>query len=243
MNIEGYDIDLARCPHHIAIIMDGNGRWAKKRTLKRIMGHRKGVEVLMNIIKVCKELNINVLSVFAFSTENWKRPKEEISGLMNLFSEFFEKKFQEIKKEQIKIIHTGIMTDFPSKIQKIIKQMEKETINLKGPILNLVLNYGGKLEIIDSAKKIAENVKMGNLAIDDIDEDTFSANLYHPELKDPDLLIRTSGEIRLSNFMLWQLAYTELWFTDVLWPDFNKKEFVRAIYEFQKRERRFGEVK
>ncbi len=243
MSIEGFDIDLTRCPNHIAIIMDGNGRWAKKRTLKRIMGHRRGMEVLIDIIRICRELNINILSVFAFSTENWKRPKEEVSGLMDLFAEFFEKKFQEIKSEQMKVIHTGVMTDFPPKIQQIIRQMEEETKDFESSTLNLVLNYGGRLEIVDSAKRIAEKVKEGVLSIEDINEDIFTDNLYHPELKEPDLLIRTSGEMRLSNFMLWELAYTELWFTDILWPDFNKKEFVRAIYEFQKRERRFGKVK
>ncbi len=243
MNIDGFDIDENQIPKHIAIIMDGNGRWAKRRNLNRIHGHRKGVDVLIDILKISKDIKLNVLSVFAFSTENWNRPKDEVSGLMNLFVEFFSKKFKKIKKENIKVIHTGILDNLSEKVKNVINRMTKETVDNTGSILNLVFNYGGRIEIVDASKRIAECVKNQKLDIDDINEKTFNSYLYHPEITDPDLLIRTSGEQRISNFLLWELAYSEFWFTDKLWPDFKSRDFIKAISDYQQRERRFGKVK
>ncbi len=243
MIVEGFEIDPQRIPFHIAIIMDGNGRWAKNRNLNRIAGHRKGAETLVNIINACKELNVKVLSVFGFSSENWNRPEEEVSGIMDIFVEFFKRNIPYIIKEKIKVTHTGVISQLPKKVQKAIQKITSLTNNYEGPILNIAFNYGGRQEIVDSTKKIATLVKEGSLNTTEINENTIRNNLYHPEIKEPDLLIRTSGELRISNFMLWQLAYSELWFTKTLWPDFSKKELVEAIYDFQKRERRFGEIK
>lgn len=243
MMIEGFDIDLDKVPSHIAIIMDGNGRWAKKRKLKRLYGHHKGAENLINIIKTIKEINVKTLSVFAFSTENWKRSQQEVNGLMKIFVDFYNKKFDSLKKEKVKVIHTGVLTNLSEKVKEILYKMQTETKTFNGPILNLVLNYGGRLEITDAIKKIAQKVKNNQLNIEDINSNTFSKYLYHPEIKEPDLLIRTSGELRISNFMIWQLAYTELWFTNTLWPDFSKKDLINAIFDYQNRERRFGKIR
>jgi undecaprenyl diphosphate synthase len=243
MLLEGYEIDLDKIPEHIAIIMDGNGRWAKQRNLNRLIGHRKGVENLIKIAKFSKSVNVKILSVFAFSTENWKRPDEEVNGLMKLFQDFYLNKFSSLKKEKIKIIHTGSLEKLPKNIIKSINIMEQDTKEFDYPILNIVLNYGGKQEIIDAVKKTIHKINNNDINIDDLDEHIFNDMMYHPEIKDPDLLIRTSGELRLSNFLLWQLAYTELWFTDVLWPDFSNKDLINAIYDYQTRERRFGKVK
>lgn len=242
MIYEGVEIDTDNLPQHIAIIMDGNGRWAKKRTLKRLIGHRKGVETLIDVLNACKEIGIKILSVYAFSIENWKRPEEEVSGLMKLFIEFFNKKFQNIKKEGVRITHSGTKEGLPKNVVDTLDKMIEETKDFKNTTLNLVLNYGGQSEIIDAIKKIVKDISDNKLDIDNINTNNFKNYLYQPELAYPDLVIRTSGELRISNYLLWEIAYSELWFTNTLWPDFTKREFAKAVHDYQQRERRFGEI-
>ncbi len=230
-------------PRHIAIIMDGNGRWAKKRNMPRTFGHKKGSENLKNIAIECNELGIKALSVYAFSTENWSRPKAEIDYLMNLpskFEETFKGKFEE---NDIRVIFSGRKNRFPKNVQDLIKRVEEKTKNRKGLILNICFDYGSYTEILDGVKEISELYKNGDIKLEDINEDLMKNHLYTKELPDLDLLIRTSGEERISNFLLWQLAYSELYFPKVHWPAFNKKQLLKAIDNFQKRNRRFGGLK
>lgn len=227
-------------PQHIAIIMDGNGRWANKRGLPRIMGHRAGVKTVERITKACNELGIRALTLYAFSTENWKRPKEEVDALMNMLNEYLRKNLDELKKHNVQLRTIGKIDQLPEFVKHQLKKTIQETKQNKGPILTLALNYGSRDEIIQATKKIAGKVKKGSLDIKDINEKTFSEFLYTKDLPDPDLLIRTSGENRISNFLLWQLSYAELYVTDKLWPDFERQDLERAIEDFQTRQRRFG---
>lgn len=225
---------------HVAIIMDGNGRWAKKRHLPHLEGHRKGAEAVKEAIKTSKELGIEYLTLYAFSTENWKRSKEEIDGLMDLLEEFIDHNLRELNERDIRLKTIGRIEEFPqSTVNKILKAVECTAANKSGTLV-LALNYGGRAEIVDAAKKISRKVAAGELAIDDLTEDLFGASLYDPEIPDPDIMIRTSGEFRLSNFLLWELSYSEIYISDVLWPDFDKAEFIKAVESCQKRERRFG---
>ena len=229
-------------PNHVAIIMDGNGRWAQNKGLKRTKGHQKGADVLKKISEYVYDKKIKILSVFAFSTENWKRDKEEIDYLMDLFIKAFKDNFNMIKKKGVKVVFSGVKDKLSKKVIDTMDKMQIETKDNKNGIFNICLNYGGQDEIVEATKKISALVKDNKIDIKDIDKQLFSKNLFN-DLPPIDLLIRTSGEYRISNFMLWQMAYAELYFTDTLWPDFNEEEFDKALDAFNKRERRFGGVK
>jgi len=237
------NIDLNRLPKHIAIIMDGNGRWAQMRGMPRTMGHRAGVEALKKIVRFCNDLGIKYLTVYAFSTENWKRPIEEVSSLMNLLLYYFKKEVDALHKNNVKIVISGNWEELPEKIADQIRKSMIKTQNNSGLILNIALNYGGRSEILFACKNICTDVLNGDLCIDKIDEKLFEQYLYTYGLPDPDLLIRPSGELRISNFLLWQIAYSELWFTQTYWPDFKEEDLICAIYDYQTRERRFGGLK
>ena len=233
-------IDFERLPNHIAIIMDGNGRWAQKRGLPRVVGHRNGVESLRDIVKVCNEIKIPVLTVYAFSTENWKRPKEEVDALMNLLVEYVYKEIDELDKNKVQIRAIGRIHKLPEECQKAVAFARDRTAENDGLVFNLALNYGGRSELVDTARVIAKKIACGQLLPEDVDEQLISSHLYTAGLPEPDLLIRPSGDYRISNFLLWQLAYTEFWFSDVMWPDFRRVDLLQAIYDYQNRERRFG---
>ncbi|WP_265443510.1 isoprenyl transferase [Acetivibrio straminisolvens] len=236
------DIDYNKLPAHIAIIMDGNGRWAKKRALPRSVGHREGAKTLKEITTFCGEIGIKYLTVYAFSTENWKRPKSEVDALMNLLLDYLKNAETHIGGKSVRIQVIGDVSVFDDKIKKEIDRVTKLTSKNTGLILNIALNYGSRAEIVHAAKKIAKEVSEGKLKVDDIDEKVLNDGLYTAMIPDPDLLIRPGGEKRLSNFLLWQSAYTEFWYTDVLWPDFKKEHILDAIFEYQKRNRRFGGI-
>lgn len=229
-------------PSHVAIIMDGNGRWAKKRALPRIAGHHEGMKVVRKITKFANDLGVKTLTLYAFSTENWKRPKIEVDFLMKLPEEFLGTFLPELVEENVKVQMMGYKEMLPSHTKNAIEKAIVDTQENNGLILNFALNYGSRAEIIEGIKRVLNDCNSGIINENELNEDTFASYLMSNGLKDPDLLIRTSGEIRLSNFMLWQLAYTEFWFTDVLWPDFDEEQFVEAIEEFQNRQRRFGGV-
>jgi undecaprenyl diphosphate synthase len=231
-------IDLDRLPRHIAVIMDGNGRWAKKRLLPRIAGHRAGIRAVRQAVEACARLGVPYLTLYAFSVENWKRPHTEIKLLMSLLREYLKKEIPELNKQNIRLGVIGRIHELPKPVLRDLEVALEKTRRNSGMRLTLALNYGGRAELIDAARKLAEQWKHnGNIAID---EDTFSEYLYTRGYPDPDLLIRTSGELRLSNFLLWQVAYAEIWVTDTLWPDFTQKNLFQAIIDFQKRERRYG---
>ncbi len=230
------NIDKDKLPKHVAIIMDGNGRWAKLRGLPRIYGHREGAKAVERTIRIAKNIGIKYLTVFAFSTENWQRPKEEVEAIMSLLVEYINTKVPELIKENIKLRFMGRKENLPEMILETMKEGEEKTKNCDSMDFIVAINYSGKAEIIDAVNKIITSGKP------DITEEDFKNFLYLPDVPEPDLLIRTSGEQRISNFMLWQLAYTELYFTPVLWPDFDEEEFLKAIYDYQSRERRFGKV-
>ena len=229
-------------PAHVGIIMDGNGRWAKRRGLKRTYGHKKGAEVLKKIAKYAFDKGIKVLSVYAFSTENWNRSEEEVNFLMNLFLKHFNKSFEELKKNDIKIIFSGLKEKLNKDVINAMDKVTNETKNNKSGIFNICLNYGGKDEIVYATKNICNDVLNKKIDINDINKNLFNKYLFN-ELPDIDLLIRTSNEYRISNFMLWQIAYSEMYFTEVLWPDFNKIELDKALKEYKNRDRRFGKIK
>ena len=229
-------IDLARLPKHIAIIMDGNGRWAKKRLLPRIVGHTNGVKTVKKIVELARELNVQVLTLYAFSTENWQRPKDEVSGIMTLLKTYLKNELDNMIKNGVSFRVSGDISRMSEDIQKELKDAIEKTKDMKSLVLNLALNYGSRQEILRACKSLIDK------GIKDPTEQDFSDCLYTKGLPDPDLLIRTSGEMRISNFLLWQLAYTEIYITDVLWPDFDEDEFCKAIIEYQKRDRRFGKV-
>jgi len=233
-------IDKTRLPQHIAIIMDGNGRWAKKRLMPRTMGHRAGMASLKKTVRACDEIGIPILTVFAFSTENWKRPQEEVDFLMHLLIEFLHKELNELHKKNVKIQMLGDYHSIPQECQLEITQAIELTANNTGLIFNIALNYGARQEIMTAVKKLADKIVTHELAAEALNEELFSGLLYTGGMPDPDLLIRTSGEMRISNFMLWQIAYTELVVVDTLWPDFTPEDLSHAIIEFQNRDRKFG---
>lgn len=229
-------------PTHIAFIMDGNGRWAKKRFLPRLAGHKKGVETLENVVRLSVDFQIDYITVYAFSTENWKRPKKEVDGLMELLIRFFDKKLDALDKNGVKIKFIGTDKNVPSNILRVLDLAEKQTMDNKKIQLNIAFNYGSREEIITGVKEIASKCRDGVLAIEDIDEQIINDSLYTKGIPDPDLLIRTSGEERISNFLLWQISYSELYFTDVYWPDFDKDEYIKALREYNRRNRRYGGI-
>lgn len=235
--------ELRECgglPRHIAIIMDGNTRWARRRGLRPIEGHRAGVETVRDIVEAAGQLGIEVLTLYTFSTENWKRPRREVLGLMNLLRETVVKETPELNRNNVRLRAIGRIDAIPGPSRRALLEAIKETSSNAGLILNLALNYGGRAEIIDAVRGIASEIEAGSLRARDVDEALLSRHLYTATLPDPDLLIRTSGELRVSNFLLWQIAYSELWVTDVLWPDFRREHLYDAIRGYQSRERRFG---
>lgn len=239
---ENTEIDTSRLPSHIAIIMDGNGRWAKRRGLSRSMGHREGSNTLKKVAACCDEIGIKYLTVYAFSTENWKRPKNEVDGLMSLLLDSLRNAEKEIGGKNIRIRVIGDTKVLSAEFQKEISRVMKSTGGNTGLNLVIALNYGGRDEIVSAVKSIVKDIEGGKLQAGDINAEAITERLYTADIPDPDLIIRTSGEKRISNFLLWQAAYTEFWFTDVLWPDFRKEHILEAIKEYQKRNRRFGGV-
>uniref|UniRef100_A0A7C3MQ40 Isoprenyl transferase n=1 Tax=Dictyoglomus thermophilum TaxID=14 RepID=A0A7C3MQ40_DICTH len=234
------EIPKDKLPNHIAFIMDGNGRWAKERNLPRLMGHREGALVVERISETAFNWGIKYLTFFAFSTENWKRPREEVEGLMKLLDESIDNFKDKLIKNNIRLKVIGNIEALPDYLQRRIRYVIEETKNGKDRVLTIALNYGGRWDILEAVKKILNEVKSKKFSLDDLDENTFSSFLSTYDIPDPDLLIRTSGEFRISNFLLWQLAYTELWFTPKYWPDFNEEDLKLACIEFSKRKRRFG---
>lgn len=233
---------MTKIPNHVAIIMDGNGRWAQKRGLKRTKGHQKGAETLKKISEYIFSKDVKILSIFAFSTENWKRDKEEVDFLMNLFLKSFKDNFDSLKKKGVKIIFSGVKYKLDKKVISAMEKMMNETKNNTNGIFNICLNYGGRSEIVEATKKICKDVSDNKIKEEDITEELFNKYLFH-DLPPIDLMIRTSKEYRISNFMLWQMAYAELYFTNILWPDFDDKEFDKAIETYNNRDRRFGSIK
>lgn len=228
-------------PKHIGIIMDGNGRWAKKRFLPRNMGHKKGAEVFQDITRYCNELGLESVTFYAFSTENWKRPQDEINGIMHLLKEYLIKAF-DYQAENNKVVFLGDKSVFNEELLELMLDIEAKTADRDGMVLNIALNYGSRSEIVTACKKISQMVKNNQLNIDDINEEVFADNLYTHGQPDPDFILRPSGEKRLSNFLLWQSAYSEFIYMDVLWPDFTRKNLDEAILEYNMRNRRFGGV-
>jgi undecaprenyl diphosphate synthase len=239
-----YSINIPRdkLPRHVAIIMDGNGRWAEQRNLPRFAGHRAGVETVRRIVQMSAELGIEALTLFAFSSENWRRPKKEVGLLMDLFISALEREVKKLHETGVRLRIIGDTSAFPDKLQKRIQSSMDKTCDNQGLNLNIAANYGGKWDIAQAARKLAEQVEQGRLRSRDIDEDSIKSQLCLNELPEPDLFIRSGGEQRISNFLIWQLAYTELYFTHTLWPDFDHEEYTKALQSFAGRQRRFGQT-
>lgn len=231
-----------KLPKHVAIIMDGNGRWAKNKLIPRLSGHREGIESVRDIVKASSQLGINYLSLYAFSIENWNRPSKEVNGLMKLLENFIKSEIDELHNNNVKLNAIGKLSSLPNEVNKILRNAIEKTKDNDGLVLTLCLSYGSRWDIVRSVQMIALDVRRGNLSPEDINEDLFSSYLQTAELPDPDLLIRTSGEMRISNYMLWEMAYGEIYISDVLWPQFRRLEFYKAIYNYLNRERRFGKI-
>ncbi|MBF0385425.1 MAG: isoprenyl transferase [Candidatus Omnitrophica bacterium] len=234
------EIDKNSIPKHIAVIMDGNGRWAMQRNLPRTKGHIEGVKRVEELVSACREWGVKALTLFTFSTENWSRPKEEVFFLMNMIDAIVKRKIESLNKSNIRFQILGRKEKIPEPVLTTIKKGIEKTKNNTGMTLNLAFNYGSRLEILDAVKEVVRDVQDGKWPLEALDSDKFSSFMYTKGLPDPDLLIRTSGEKRISNFLLWQMSYTELYFTEVLWPDFDRSELEKAVIEFQERERRYG---
>ncbi|SMP47483.1 isoprenyl transferase [Anoxynatronum buryatiense] len=233
-------IDMKRLPHHIAIIMDGNGRWAEQRHLPRTAGHQQGVEAIREIVKTASEMNIEMMTLYAFSTENWKRPENEVQFLMNLLVDYLRKEIEELNRQKVCISTIGDLSRFHGTVRDEIEMAIAKTASNNGLKMNIALNYGGRNELTRVIKQLMKEAVEGQVQTESISEDDIRSRLDTAAMPDPDLLIRTSGEQRISNFLLWQLAYTELYFTDTLWPDFRGEHFKEAIKDYQNRKRRFG---
>lgn len=231
------ELDMNKLPAHVVIIMDGNGRWAKNKNLDRIRGHQEGMKAASSVVEAAKDLGISYVTLYAFSVQNWQRPKDEVVALMNLLNDYLRKEGDKLIEQDIKLKAIGRLDDLPGTTLDTLNDIIERTRSCKSMTLTLALSYGGREEILDAVKKL---VASGLKDVDSIDQDCFSGYLYSSDLPDPDLLIRTSGEMRLSNFMLWQLAYTEIYVTRTLWPNFRKRHLVKALLEYQKRERRYG---
>jgi undecaprenyl diphosphate synthase len=234
------ELDAARLPHHLAVIMDGNGRWANARMLPRLMGHRKGVQTVRIIVEACSQIGIRYLTLFAFSAENWSRPKKEVRSLMGLLKKYIRMEVPRMMRNNIRFNVIGNRSDLPEDVRAALDEAMSLTSANSGMTLTLALSYGARQELLQAAKMLAADIAEGRAAAEAVSETSFAGYLYTASLPDPDLLIRTSGEMRISNFLLWQLAYTELYFTEVNWPDFNRNELHRALADYQQRERRFG---
>ena len=235
-------LDLASLPQHIAVIMDGNGRWAAQRGLPRIAGHKEGLRALQEVLEIGHELNIPYLTIYAFSQENWNRPESEIRLLMGLLEQYLTQERKHFHDRHVRFLPIGRLEQLPSDVQALVQEVAEETCHYTKQTLAVALSYGGRAEIIDAVQQLALEVQMGSLSPEQIDEGLFEQHLTTWGLPDPDLLIRTSGETRISNFLPWQIAYTELYFTQTLWPDFRRCETLLALLDYQKRERRFGRV-
>ena len=238
-----FGLKAEQIPRHIAIIMDGNGRWAQRKSLPRVVGHRQGAKIIERIALFCVDLGIESLTLYSFSMENWKRPKSEINALMHIHSEYLVGIRPTLMKNNVKLIHLGRKKGLPAQVLKDLNETVVETSTNTGMILALAMNYSGRAEIMDAAKKIAQKYKKGKLRLKDINEECISRNLYANKLADPDLLIRTANEMRISNFLLWQISYSEFYVTKTLWPDFKKTSLEKAILAYASRTRRFGTIK
>jgi len=236
------ELDMSKLPVHVAIIMDGNGRWAKKRLANRVKGHEQGLETVRVIVRACREIGIRFLTLYAFSTENWQRPKAEVMALMMLLKMFLKSELKEMQDNNIRLTAIGQTERLPDDVRHLLYETMRLTEKNTGLRLNLALSYGGRSEIVKAVQEIAAKAKKGELDPSDITPEIFGEYLYTKDMPDPDLMIRTSGEMRISNFLLWQLAYSELFITDTLWPDFTREELVEILKAYQRRERRFGKV-
>ena len=236
------EIDTHNIPRHIAIIMDGNGRWANAKGLPRIAGHREGVRTVRKITEICGDLNVKILTLYTFSSENWNRPATEVSALMKLLMSSLRREVKNLMKNNVRFTVIGNINELEFNVQNELIDAIHKTKNNTGLNLNLALSYGSRQEILFAVKKLIDKVSKGEIKVDEIDESVFSKLLYTQNIPDPDLLIRTGGEFRISNFLLWQIAYTEIHVTDTSWPSFGKKELTEAIYEYQNRDRRFGKI-
>ena len=234
------ELNPTKIPQHVAVIMDGNGRWAKNQGLPRIEGHRRGAKTLKEMLRYCKDLGIKTLTAYAFSTENWGRPLGEVNFLMALFERLLQKELKEMEAEEVCINFIGDLSPLPDSLQAAMNHSMERTKNNQGVFFNVAINYGSRHEMVEACRAIAKKVDQGELSAETISEQTISQHLYTSSSSDPDLLIRTSGEMRLSNFLLWQLAYTEIYVTDTLWPDFSNQQFDQALLSYQNRDRRFG---
>lgn len=236
-------IDPKRLPSHIAIIMDGNGRWARQRNFPRILGHRAGVNVVRTTAETCARMGIETLTLYAFSVENWKRPRHEVEGLWRLLRYYLRRELPTLMKNDIQLVAIGRVESLPTPVQDDLQRVTKTTARNRGMRLNLAINYGGRTEIVDAVNAMIDNARLeGTLDSLEATEDTLASHLYTSGVRDPDLLIRTSGEMRISNFLLWQIAYSELYVTDTLWPDFTRTHLLEAVLDYQNRERRFGGI-
>lgn len=235
-------LDLSRLPRHVAVIMDGNGRWAKQRRLPRVEGHRAGIVAVRSTVETAARLELEALTLYAFSTENWKRPRLEVMTLMALLKEYLRRELATLLRNDIAFRVVGRMDGLDATVVKALRDALKKTAHCRGMVFNIALNYSGRAELVDAARSLAEDVRAGRLNPQDIDEGALAGRLYTAGLPDPDLLIRTSGEMRISNYLLWQIAYAEIHVTPTLWPDFRTRHFLEALVEFQKRERRYGGV-
>ncbi|HEY3937451.1 MAG TPA: isoprenyl transferase [Bryobacteraceae bacterium] len=234
-------LDPKRLPSHIAIIMDGNGRWARQRNFPRIMGHRAGVNAVRTTVETCAQLGLEALTLYAFSAENWKRPRHEIEGLWRLLRFYLRRELDNLMRNDIQLAAIGRLESLPASVQRELQDVIDKTSSNRGMRLNLAINYGGRMELVDAMNAMLDNARLeGNLDALEITEESIAGHLYTAGLKDPDLLIRTSGEMRISNFLLWQIAYAELYVTETLWPDFTRTDLLEALSEYQNRERRFG---
>jgi len=235
-------LDLSRLPKHIAVIMDGNGRWARERSLPRVAGHRAGAEAARTVIQASSDLGIEVLTLYSFSSENWKRPRMEVRALMKLIEVNLRREIAELHRKGARVQVLGRLQDLPASLVKELEHARELTAHNQKLNLNLAINYSGRAEIVDAAQRLGEKIAQGELDPQDITEELFAQHLYDSEMPDPDLLIRTAGEFRVSNYLLWQIAYAEIWVTPVLWPDFCRVDFYQAIHDYQGRQRKFGGI-
>ncbi|MEH1921371.1 isoprenyl transferase [Nostoc sp.] len=237
------DLNPQKIPQHIAVIMDGNGRWATSRGLPRIAGHRQGAKTLKELLRCCKDWGVKALTAYAFSTENWQRPVEEVDFLMHLFERLLHRELAQMHREGVRISFIGDLSALPKSLQTEMERSMAETLNNQAIHFTVAVNYGSRNEITRVCRQVAQLVEQGELNAEQVNESLVEQHLYTVDTPEPDLLIRTSGEMRLSNFLLWQMAYTEMYFTDILWPDFNREAFYQALLSYQSRDRRFGQVK